>query len=207
MVRVERKLYFSPKRIFSDIEFEYESPEVIIGYFRERTKGFFLKQAQYLLLNSPFGSIAAGLILMSTIDYLARYRWKLKYGNKKPIVKERIIEWITEYIPDLSEPEIIYDTYRCGLVHEGRIKEGNIFDPENKTLITKIGESLTINPVRLLEEIQNGLKRFCEDIVSNGKIKMQFIDILKDDFNKDNSIGSYVSKADLESLKIRIKAP
>ena len=92
MVRVANEVYFSPSRIFGVIDFDYSPPDEIIDSFKERTNGFFLEQARYLLVNSPFGSIAAGLILMATIDYLARYRWIIKYGDKEPrnLVRRRL---------------------------------------------------------------------------------------------------------------------
>lgn len=196
MVNVEGFLYFSPSTKFDKFKSGHLDPDVIIDSFIDRTKGFFLDQARVLLDKSPFGSIAGGVILMSTIDYLARYNYLISF-SKKGKVGERIERWLKEYIPDLKEPEKFYQYFRNGLVHEGRIKGGGAFEIKDNILSKRFDDTLIINPIRLLEEVEKGLTRFCKELKLNHEKKMKFIKVLKDDFQQDHNIGIYVSKRNL----------
>lgn len=197
MVNVEGFLYFSPNIKFDKFKSGQLNPDEIIDCFIDRTKEFFLNQARDLLYKSPFGSIAGGLILVSTIDYLARYNNLIAFDECGK-VGERIERWLEEYVPDIKEPKTFYKHFRNGLVHEGRIKGGGAFEINDNNLITKYSDTLIINPIRLLEEVEKGLVRFCDNLKQIYDKKIKFINFLKDDFKQDHNIGIYVTKRNLE---------
>ncbi|MCW3131267.1 MAG: hypothetical protein N2V73_00875 [Candidatus Methanospirare jalkutatii] len=196
----EGELYYSPS-----CKFEYlkklidnkEGPE-LLKCFEERVKELYLEPAYVLIKeandkksdNSSMGLVfSAGLICVSAIDFLGRFY----FGCPKDEVECRFVGWLLKY---MSPPfnallaKKFYKDFRNGLVHECRIKNGGEFSlNEGETIREEVDDNgvryLVVNPEKLWEKLDDGFKKYLDDLQQDENMLSQLIECLKKDFNED----------------------
>jgi hypothetical protein len=147
------KLHFSPKYIFADIDFDDRVK--LINAFNDRAYGFYLNPAK-LLDNNQLG-FACGLMCAATIDFLARLIYQ---GSPS---KLRIENWLKDNIKEFNNENLavrFYKDFRCGIVHEGRIKNPGEFSYQSNQIVTTKDGIIRINPGLLLRKIEHSLTEY-----------------------------------------------
>ena len=178
-MKMEEILYFSPN--FKYIDLNWDDRDNLIRAFRDRVEGYYLEPAK--CLNQCKYSFAAGAICLITIDFLARIETGLDS------VGERFKVWVKRYIKDLNDEDIslndfasrLYEEFRNGLVHEGRIKKASQFSDNFNKLVEIEGLIMIINPKYLLKEIIRSFKEY----ISKLKTEKSKFDMFKKNLNKD----------------------
>ncbi len=176
-MRTGDSLYFAPGIRFSEVDL---TGIVLSKQFEKRIRGFYLNPVKDLLRND-YG-FAAGLILVSSIDALAR----LQLNSKE--VGIRFQTWIQSEIPSFNDPQIakmFYEHFRNGLVHEARIKNGGEFSLESDSTVIQTPFSLVVNPFFLYREVSDALANFISLIENNEGVRGSFIQTLKNEFTME----------------------
>lgn len=177
-MKLEDGLYFSPNYAFKEIK--WNDKEKLITAFEDRIRGFYLEPIKLLLgKENAFG---AGVICITTIDCLAKFEYKSKERDN------RIEQWFRENTKFNSKDysKIFYKNFRCGLVHEGRIKEGSYFWIDENITIVKEEGIMAINPKYLYDEIINYLKKYIDKLQKNEEKEFEnFKFILDEDFKEE----------------------
>lgn len=180
-MRIGGELYFSQK--FKFVDLDLNDKEGLLEAFKDRVEGFYLRPAK--LLNKEKNGFACGLICLSAIDFLSRIRYK-----ERNRVGMRNKKWITEYlgIPDIGAKQI-YEQFRNGLVHEGRVKElGQFWYKSPKlTWIEKEQKSnvMLINPDKLLASLEKGFSRYLIELKEDNQKFELFRKIFVEDFGDE----------------------
>lgn len=178
----EGELFFSPQDRFRDIDFD--NPPSILKAFANRVVGYYLQPADLLRTNG--NAFACGLVCCAAIDLLSRCSLDLKK------VDERITTWLSTHIPAFSsakgesrpsqKSKRFYKDFRCGLVHEGRIKRLGQFSLESGEMVHCIGRVMVINPGMLLDAIKEAVERYIAELDSDPAKRERFVSRLRDDF-------------------------
>jgi hypothetical protein len=170
-------LYFSPKYKFIDLDFN--DKKVLIDAFEDRVTGFYLQPAEEL--NRKGYGFAAGVICMAAIDFLARVA-----TGKKEVNQEDFKNWLVAKLDgfnyDLANK--LYQDFRCGLVHEGRVKNCGVFSYKTGHMIAD-NTVLTVNPNLLLSGISKALRNYIRETRGNCRAFQVFRDALLRDFQSD----------------------
>jgi len=164
-MRIGDILYFSPKFKFADLN--WDDKNGLITAFQDRIIAFCLKPAQKL--SSSGCSFAAGVICVTTVDFLARIETELTDD-----VGKRFEEWLKINIEQFNKPDPdnksrilaarFYKEFRNGLVHEGRIKNAGQFSYDFQELIKVEQLVMIVNPECLLNSIETSFKRYVDKI-------------------------------------------
>lgn len=161
------KLYFSPKYTFEEVKtfIDRNDKDKLIKAFEDRVYGFYLNPAKKLneiaseTENNVGFSFSVILICSAMVDFLGL----ILTGEDNS--KERFRIWLESNIPEFKThtglASKFYDWYRCGLVHEGRIKSGAQVSYKYDELIYFENEKyIKINPNKLLSEIEKAFEKY-----------------------------------------------
>jgi hypothetical protein len=157
MSRIADILYFAPGVTFSDLDL---SGNRLPDQFRQRINGFYLKPAKHLAYKHSF---AAGVLVICAMDALGG----LLTGSKST---ESKIKSLCRKIPGLSTEEaaeIFHESFRNGLVHNARIKNGSEFSADiGKVAVLDHGR-LVVNPGLLADAVERELDEYVRDLYQN----------------------------------------
>jgi hypothetical protein len=143
-------LYFSPKYRFKDLGFE--DPEGIIAAFRDRVNGFYLDAAEELL--PARRAFAAGLLVCAAVDFVAA-----------TCTEEAPVVFLAKFLQiETQTAEKIWELFRHGLVHEGRVKPLGQFSFETGTAVEIAGDAVIVNPELLLRRFRDSFEHLCESM-------------------------------------------
>jgi len=128
------------------------------------------------------------LLCVATIDFLSR----LMIGGNK--VKDRFTTWLKKNISEFNDhlANKFYKDFRCGLVHEGRIKNCGQFSYELRNLVSLEGNIMIINPSELLQKIRNALENYIMMIKGDREAFQKFKEALLKDFQRDTEIAKRI---------------
>lgn len=188
-MRISDMLYFSPKYKFLDLK--WDNKKTLTDAFKDRVEGFYIEPTKKLNLDKNV--FAVGIMCVSTIDFLARIKTGLD------LVNEKIFEdWLSLNIKEFnrSDPDTptssrtlacrFYKEFRCGLVHEGRIKNAGQFSYDFEKELVKVEDGVMIvNPHLLLNEIISSFDKFMYRVETEEFIFQQLRCALIRDFEKD----------------------
>ena len=149
--------------------------------FIERIKSFYWEPAAKLLeLNPDSNSFAAGVILLTMVDAMSVYSIADISVNNK-----RYKEFLKTYL-SLTEGQskLVYDNYRNGLIHEGRIKSSNIFKYDDGELISPTSSGSAINTKQFLLKCEEAIQKFSCDLLTDDVLKWRLVSRLKDYFQE-----------------------
>lgn len=154
-MKIGEHLYFAPGTKFTSVD---TTGTALTRQLDERIRGFYLHPV--LLLVEGGHAFAAGVLIVVAIDALAR----LDTGSEK--VGERFRNWCTANLHSCKEQisKRFYESFRNGLVHEARIKDGCEFTFEIKDTFQEIGDILSCNPTHLLAEVESALDSFIKTL-------------------------------------------
>jgi len=176
-MRIEDHLYFAPNILFADVDFGgAELPE----QFRARIRGFYLDPAHACAQGGH--AFAAGALVLLCVDALARLE------TSDSVVGRRFKSFVRDNLPSFASPEradSIYDDFRNGLIHEGRIKSGAQFSLDIGETITNIEGIVLVNPMLLAGEVSVALDRFIEVLRADAGARRRFSDALSRDHVDD----------------------
>ena len=178
-MRQRDTLYFSPKYQFFAIDFN--DPKKLIDMFSDRVYGFYINPARLLCKNGD--GFASGLLCIVTIDFLSRIA-----NPESEEVGKRIERWLRSNINEFNTADCarrFYKDFRCGLVHEGRIKPFGEFSFESKQMITLQDEIMRVNPGMLLEQIAQSFQAYLSRLIVDEKEFLKLQTCLKNDFNSE----------------------
>ena len=151
-MRIEDQLYFAPGILFADIDLRGDDLPRLIS---ARLRGFYLEPAYYSAQKGH--AFAAGLLVLAGVDALAR----MQTGDGH--VKRRYIKFARNNLPSFATAESaerLYENFRNGLIHEGRIKLGAQFSLETPDTLMRLERIMIINPVRLADEVCRALDAY-----------------------------------------------
>lgn len=183
-LREEEKLHFSPQYIFADIDFN--TKDKLLDAFKDRVYGFYLDPAK-LLDKKEFG-FGCGLLCAATIDFLARMTFP------KDNSRERIEKWLKENISEFKGDLAtrFYEDFRCGLVHEGRIKNPGEFSYQFEGIVTRRNGIVIVNPRMLLERIievfENYLASLRDDLDVFNCFRNQLMKDFEDEARRERNL-------------------
>jgi hypothetical protein len=150
-MRKGKHLYFAPGITFSNVDTTGVNLPQQVG---ERIRGFYLVPARALAeLGHAF---ASGVMLVTAIDALARLQ------TDRNDVGGRFQEWCTTHLSSSKDAisKRFYENFRCGLVHEARIKNGGEFSLDFSETFQENGNILSCNPTFLLAEVEAALNAY-----------------------------------------------
>jgi len=156
-------------------------PIEIADQLERRVEGFYLGPAD--LLNRKSHSFAAGVLCFVAIDAIARYEVAGGYSS------DRFKKWIVK-LPDFrqladGELDLVYEEFRNGLLHEGRIKRAGQFTYKiPKTVLIENGVVL-INPRVLVDQIRAALELYVEKTKSDRRKLQLLAHAIMKDFEED----------------------
>lgn len=150
-MRIGDILFFAPGVKFDEVDLNGTG---LTRQFERRIIGFYLEPADRCASEGfPF---AAGVILVSCIDALARFRFGGAVGT-------RFKAFLANELASFSHGDLstrFYDEFRNGLVHEARIKEGGQFTLDATQTVQSSGNLLLVNPRHLGVEVHSALDRY-----------------------------------------------
>lgn len=150
-MRIRDQLYFAPGITFAEVDTVGPALAQQVG---QRIQGFYLAPA--VELAEAGHAFAAGVMAVTAIDALAR----LRTGRED--VGGRFQAWCAAYLPSCAGGRCkrFYESFRNGLVHEGRIKDGCEFSLESHVSFRENNGTLVCNPRLLLAEVEAALRAY-----------------------------------------------
>lgn len=170
---IKGEIYFSPRFKFIDID--WDDNDKLIDAFRDRVEGFYLSPAK--ILNEKKYGFAAGLLCVAAIDLLATIF----------LGRNNFYKWTKRNIKCLSDYNIsirFYKNFRNGLVHEGRIKNGDQFSYRVEDIIF-YEDILLVNPKNLLEQIESAFYKYIKYLKTDDEMFASFKETLKQEFKRE----------------------
>jgi hypothetical protein len=123
-----------------------------------RIEGYYLVPARAAA--SSGAGFAAGVLVVSSIDAIARVVVRYKRVGKrfKCFVQQNLAHFSSDEAAD-----VLYEEFRNGLVHEGRVKRGAEFSPSSSMVIDCVDGVWRINPTLLVDEVSSALQALAAD--------------------------------------------
>jgi hypothetical protein len=192
-------VYFAPDVKYNQVY--WDDPELLFQQYEKRIYGYFLDPANKMI--GMWDSFSSTLIIVCAIDGIIRLRKEMKrpelekteYGKRKKNNKRDICDvgsndW-KEYLNlfkniDNDSIELFYNQIRCGLVHEGRLKNASIIEAfdNGKNAAVNYEGNLVVSPKSLMNEAKKLLLKLHKDI-KNKETGDQFIQAVNRLFSKD----------------------
>jgi len=183
-MRIEDQLYFAPNILFADVDFGGAGlPE----QFRARIRGFYLGPAHACAQDGH--AFAAGALVLLCVDALAR----LQTGD--PVVGRRFKNFVRDHLPSFASEAraaCLYEDFRNGLIHEGRIKSGAQFSLDAPETLTSINGIVLVNPVVLANEVGGALDRYVDVLHADADTRRGFSDAVSRDHDDDRVMNDVV---------------
>lgn len=179
-------LLFSPKYKFTEID--WNDKKMKIDAFEDSVKEFYLKPAHNINMNGC--GFATGLLCLTTIDVLARIA-----SGKEKVDKTDYKGWVKDNIPEFNDELALrlYENFRCGLVHEGRIKNCGQFSYDINTIVDVANGVMLINSHLLLGRIIEALQEYINNIRKNDETFRKFSTSLIRDFKNDIHVARIIT--------------
>lgn len=176
-MRIGDVLFFAPHIRFHELDLDGDALPAQVA---QRLVGFYLEPAAECCNRGQ--AFAAGLLLVSCIDALAGFR----LGS--PTTNKTFKQFTRESLKSFGDPSIekrFYEQFRCGLVHEARIKGGGQFSLERAETVSELDGALLINPQRLHDEVRAALDSWVSELEADGAQRTSLSARLKKDFQSE----------------------
>lgn len=178
-MRIKDIIYFSPNLKLEDLKLS--NPEHILYYFKERIENYYFEPIE--VLNQHKMAFASGSLECLLIDVFARYT------TTEDRAGVRIVNWAQTHLQlHNAVADKFYKFFRCGLLHEGHIKQFGQFCFDEGYINSAIMEEqdhIIVNPKYLLEELRQYLERFIELLKEDKEAYSIFINRLEEDFSDE----------------------
>lgn len=169
----EGKKWFAPGIEWREVDIDGEG---FRDQLRHRFEGFYFEPAEQLLVAK--NDFAAGVLILCAFDAIARL-WTGK--SLRGQVKERFEEAAAAMGVQKEYVSRFYDSYRNGLIHEARIKDGACFDKSRGDLIGEVDGGIVVNPRHLLGDARGLLDALLAD---SDRFSTNAMPLLRDDAAK-----------------------
>jgi len=170
-------LYFAPDIRFSEVDFRSAD---LPRQFRARLQGFYLRPAYDC---AEIGhAFAAGALVLACADALARFQ-----TGDEPVGR-RLRAFARTSLPSFAAADLadrLYEDFRNGLIHEGRIKSGAQFSLEIAETVLTVDRIMVVNPVRLADEVCGALDRYIDVLHHDDEVRRRLSDALVHDHDSD----------------------
>lgn len=181
-MRIRDVVYFAPDVRFDEVDLD--SPK-LPEQFRSRMLGFYIEPAEVCAGNANGYAFASGVLLVTCIDALARFRYGEDLG-----VEERFRKFATEELPSFSNGngDLAYwfwERFRNGLVHQAELKDGAQFSLQITATVVSLNGFLLVNPVYLAEEVRAALDAYVDLLKREDGERQRFRDLLSKDLEAD----------------------
>ena len=150
-MRIDDIIYFSKN--FKTAYLDLDNGEELLYAFIDRVEEFYLKPAEEL--DDEWHAFAKGVLVLTAIDFIGKY---FIGGANSYRIKEfcrglQSFEGLDSKTVEIAI-STINDSYRNGLIHEGRIKNLGQFSYDFSELIERSDSYSMINPRIFLEEVR-----------------------------------------------------
>ena len=170
-------LYFAPGVRFRDVDTKGAG---LPDQYRARMIGLYVEPAEACAARGQ--AFAAGVILVSCVDALARVRFTdPKVGDRV----KRFAHTELKSFPSDALAARFYQNFRNGLVHEARIKEGGQFSVEIGSTVEELGGLMLINPARLAAEVRASIDTYVDLLSRDAAARQALAETLARDHAKD----------------------
>jgi hypothetical protein len=176
-MRVDDVLFFGPEIPFFSVN---PNSLELISQFCARIEGYYLLPA--LELAERGKAFPAGVLLASVVDALARYDPRCTNSET------RYTDWLVHELPSFSDfrnAKRFYDDFRCGLIHEARIKNGCEFSAAFSETVHLEDGAMVVNPRGIHAELIAAVTKFSEHLRTDNQAFTKFSDRLQADFQRD----------------------
>lgn len=179
-MRIDDIIYFSPE--LKAIDLNFEDRDQVVSSFKSRILEYYIKPAR--LMNENEHAFATGVILMTAIDAITNY--SSGSGDRIKFFASGMSE-VARFEPSVRSKIVKHfdDSFRNGLIHEGRVKNCGQFSYNYGSLLTFEHDCLIINPSKLLQEVESYFADFLETIKKDKSAYYSFIKMLKRQFEND----------------------
>ena len=178
-------LFFAPGVRFSDVDLL--GPR-LAEHYRARIYGFNLDPAR-LCIHHGY-AFAAGLLLVSTIDFMAGLHHSAEALDGRE-VGDDFRRFARQKLRSFASDDLarrLYSHFRNGLSHEARMKNGGEFSFNWRQTVRQLGGRLCINPANLLEEVEEALERQLAELSENNAMRAQAAERLRTLFAREFGI-------------------
>jgi hypothetical protein len=175
-MRIGDLLYFGPGLRFDQVDLD--GPE-LPKQFENRMIGFYIEPAEKCARCGY--AFAAGVLLVSCIDALARLRFRDGVGRR---FRKFVCKELRSFSAD-SLAQCFYDDFRNGLVHEARLKNGGQFSLETNTTVAEFDGLLLINPACLAQEVRVALHSYVTVLSQDDRARARLALTLRRDHSDD----------------------
>ncbi len=154
-MRIGDTLFFSPNYPIRHLDFT--NPDQIALAFQDRVDGFYLIPAERLIASKD--AFAAALIIFAGVEFLARAS-----SESEPS------QWLASNLHiDAALTAKMWEYFRHGLSHEGRVKGSAQFSFETGSAVVEIDDLIVINPDHLLQGVRKAFQERCARFDANRK--------------------------------------
>jgi hypothetical protein len=154
-MKIGDTLYFSPNHAFRDLDFT-NSDQIALA-FQDRVDGFYFAPAARSITSSD--AFAAGLVIFAGVEFVAF-----------TTSESGASDWLADNLKiDATVTAKIWEYFRHGLSHEGRVKASAQFSFETGDVVVETDGVFVINPARLLEGVRTVFHERCARMDPNRK--------------------------------------
>ena len=154
-MKIGGTLFFSPNHAFRDLDFA--NHDQIALAFQDRVDGFYFAPAERLIASKD--AFAAGLIIFAGVEFLAHTSSESESSV-----------WLADNLKiDAAVTSKIWEYFRHGLSHEGRVKASAQFSFETGAVVVVTDGLFIINPNYLLEGVRAAFRDRCARMDANRK--------------------------------------
>lgn len=178
-MRINEIIYYSTSLRLENLDLDNKA--LVLQCFEERTIDYYIKPIR--LLADQKMAFAAGALECLLIDALARYA-TLENGSES-----RMVDWFQEHLQlSKSAATNFYKFFRCGLLHEGHIKQFGQFcfdDIFGEEPVIEIDSYLIVHPGLLCRSLEVYLQKFLLKLQTDAGLYRIFIRRMRQDFEEE----------------------
>lgn len=176
---IGKTLFFSKNYTFKD--FKNGDKQKRLAAFQDRVYSLYIDPINILIENEA--AFGAGVISVSLIDCFVRVMFRIPRSNPDSYKK-----WLKSNINDFCKDDYakrFYEDFRCGLVHEGRIKKAGQFTFSIREIIKKENGIFFVNPSLLSKKLIDVFEEYLILVENNSEEYNKFEAFLLSDFKED----------------------
>lgn len=165
-MRVGDVIFFAPEVPFEAVDLSGETlPEQILA----RVDGYYLDAADYCI-RARF-AFAAGVLIVTCIDAVSEF-------DRGPKSRQNFLTFVRARLPTFKEERnasLLYEEYRNGLVHEGRLKKGCQFALGLGRTLDTTGAYPVIDAGGLLNEVRGAIHQLVKEMQGSKPFREQLV--------------------------------
>jgi len=181
-MRIGDASFFAPGVTFAELDLSgARLPEQL----HRRIDGYYLQASRACVASGH--AFGAGLLQVSAIDALSNFAHGPNRIRRR-VVRQDFITFVRTRLQSFTAPDVanvFYESYRNGLVHEARIKNGGQFAFGLEATIDLSGLFPVIDPSRLQNEIEAATETLVGEMRGSKPFRDQLVTYLQQEFAHD----------------------